>query len=94
MTGLAQKGGAVMSHVRLADNAEQLHSTRVGTGMADLVIGCDLIVTAGKDAYPVWVKAVPCCDQCQWFADLHLYPQSGLAIPRRFCTSGYSACLR
>ncbi|GGX37788.1 indolepyruvate ferredoxin oxidoreductase family protein [Undibacterium squillarum] len=49
MTGLAQKGGAVMSHVRLADRAEQLHSTRVGTGMADLVIGCDLIVTAGKD---------------------------------------------
>jgi indolepyruvate ferredoxin oxidoreductase len=50
MTGLAQKGGAVMSHVRLADNVDDIHSTRVGTGMADLVIGCDLIVTAGKDA--------------------------------------------
>ena len=50
MTGLAQKGGAVMSHVRLADHPEQIQSTRVGTGMADLVIGCDLIVTAGKDA--------------------------------------------
>ena len=50
MTGLAQKGGAVMSHVRLADKAEDIQSTRVGTGMADLVIGCDLIVTAGKDA--------------------------------------------
>ena len=50
MTGLAQKGGAVMSHVRLADKIEDIQSTRVGTGMADLVIGCDLIVTAGKDA--------------------------------------------
>jgi indolepyruvate ferredoxin oxidoreductase len=50
MTGLAQKGGAVMSHVRLADHKEQLQSTRVGTGMADLVIGCDMIVTAGKEA--------------------------------------------
>ncbi|MFZ6847991.1 indolepyruvate ferredoxin oxidoreductase family protein [Undibacterium sp. RuRC25W] len=50
MTGLAQKGGAVMSHVRLADKVEDIQSTRVGTGMADLVIGCDLIVTAGKDA--------------------------------------------
>ncbi|MFZ6815979.1 indolepyruvate ferredoxin oxidoreductase family protein [Undibacterium sp. Rencai35W] len=50
ITGLAQKGGAVMSHVRLADNAGDLHSTRVGTGMADLVIGCDEVVTASRDA--------------------------------------------
>jgi indolepyruvate ferredoxin oxidoreductase len=50
MTGLAQKGGAVMSHVRLADSPDDIHSTRVGTGMADLVIGCDVIVTAGRDA--------------------------------------------
>ncbi len=50
MTGLAQKGGAVMSHVRLADNPGDIHSTRVGTGMADLVIGCDVIVSANRDA--------------------------------------------
>ena len=50
MSGLAQKGGPVMSHVRLADNQDDLHSTRVGTGSADLVIGCDLIVTASRDA--------------------------------------------
>ena len=47
MSGLAQKGGPVMSHVRLADKQSDLHSTRVGTGNADLVIGCDQIVTAG-----------------------------------------------
>jgi indolepyruvate ferredoxin oxidoreductase len=50
MSGLAQKGGPVMSHVRLADRQQDLHSTRVGTGSADLVIGCDLIVTASRDA--------------------------------------------
>jgi indolepyruvate ferredoxin oxidoreductase len=50
MSGLAQKGGPVMSHVRLADRQEDIHSTRVGTGAADLVIGCDLIVTASRDA--------------------------------------------
>jgi len=50
MSGLAQKGGPVMSHVRLADRQADLHSTRVGTGSADLVIGCDLIVTASRDA--------------------------------------------
>jgi len=50
MAGLAQKGGAVVSHVRIADDQAELHSTRVGTGAADLVIGCDLVVTASRDA--------------------------------------------
>jgi indolepyruvate ferredoxin oxidoreductase len=50
MAGLAQKGGAVVSHVRIADEQAQLHSTRVGTGAADLVIGCDLVVSASRDA--------------------------------------------
>ena len=50
MSGLAQKGGPVMSHVRLAEKDDQIHSTRVGTGAADLVIGCDVIVAASKDA--------------------------------------------
>ena len=50
MSGLAQKGGPVMSHVRLANRPEDIYSTRVGTGAADLVIGCDVIVTASRDA--------------------------------------------
>jgi len=50
MSGLAQKGGPVLSHVRIADHDADLHSTRVGTGAVDLVIGCDVIVTAGRDA--------------------------------------------
>ena len=36
MTGLAQKGGAVMSHVRIADRQEAIHAARVATGEAHL----------------------------------------------------------
>ncbi len=50
MSGLAQKGGPVMSHVQLAMEIDQIHSTRVGTGAADVVIGCDAIVAASRDA--------------------------------------------
>ena len=50
MTGLAQKGGAVLSHVRIADRPERLHAVRVGTGAADLLLGCDLVVSASLDA--------------------------------------------
>ena len=50
MSGLAQKGGPVMSHVRIANHPDELHSTRISTGAADLVVGCDLAVTASLDA--------------------------------------------
>jgi indolepyruvate ferredoxin oxidoreductase len=50
MTGLAQKGGAVFSHVRICDEPEGLHAVRVATGEADAVIGGDMIVTASPDA--------------------------------------------
>src|SRR6185369_8858244 len=50
MSGLAQKGGTVTSHVRVAGSPEQLHAIRIGTGTADLVLGCDLVVAAGHDA--------------------------------------------
>jgi len=50
MTGLAQKGGAVFSHVRLCDDPAQLHAVRIATGEADAVIGGDAIVTASGEA--------------------------------------------
>jgi indolepyruvate ferredoxin oxidoreductase len=48
MAGLAQKGGAVFSHVRLANTPEDIHSIRVAAGDANLVLGCDLIVTGSR----------------------------------------------
>ena len=50
MSGLAQKFGPVMSHVRIARSPGELHSVRVGVGAADLVLGCDLVVTSGTEA--------------------------------------------
>ena len=47
--GLAQKGGATWSHVLLADRQEDIRTTRVGQAAADLIVGCDPIVTAGKE---------------------------------------------
>ena len=48
MAGLAQKGGAVYSHVKLAKKPEDIHAIRVAAGEADLVLGCDLVVTGTK----------------------------------------------
>jgi indolepyruvate ferredoxin oxidoreductase len=48
MAGLAQKGGAVFSHVKLAPTPDDIHAIRVSAGQADLVLGCDLTVTGSK----------------------------------------------
>ena len=49
VTGLAQKGGAVMSHVQIANAPTDIHATRIAMGEANLVIGCDAIVTASDE---------------------------------------------
>ncbi|WP_395693551.1 indolepyruvate ferredoxin oxidoreductase family protein [Piscinibacter sp.] len=46
--GLAQKGGATWSHIQIANRPEAIHTTKVDTAKADLVIACDAIVGAGK----------------------------------------------
>ncbi|MBM3648242.1 MAG: indolepyruvate ferredoxin oxidoreductase family protein [Alphaproteobacteria bacterium] len=48
--GMAQKGGAVISHVRIGASPEALHAVRLGAGGADLLLGCDLVVSASADA--------------------------------------------
>ena len=48
--GMAQKGGAVISHVRIGAAPEALHAVRLGAGGADLLLGCDLVVSGGADA--------------------------------------------
>ncbi|MCM2296875.1 indolepyruvate ferredoxin oxidoreductase family protein [Rhodoferax sp.] len=49
-TGIAQKNGAVLSHVRIARDASSLHTPRVATAHADLVLGCDMMVAASPAA--------------------------------------------
>jgi indolepyruvate ferredoxin oxidoreductase len=47
--GLAQKGGATWSHVIMADSANDIRTTRVSMADADLIFGCDPLVTANKE---------------------------------------------
>ncbi len=50
MTGLAQKFGAVYSHLRIADRPADIHAARIATGEADAIVGGDLVVSAGNEA--------------------------------------------
>jgi indolepyruvate ferredoxin oxidoreductase len=49
-TGLAQKFGAVVSHVRVGKTQADINSVRIPAGDADLLLGCDLVVAAGDEA--------------------------------------------
>jgi len=46
--GLAQKGGATWSHIQIAATPDAIHTTKVDTAQADLVIACDSIVGAAR----------------------------------------------
>ncbi len=50
MTGLAQKGGAVYSHIRIARRPDEIHAVRIAAGGARLLLGCDLVVAASADS--------------------------------------------
>ena len=50
MTGLAQKGGAVLSHLRIAPRPDDIQTVRIAPGGAQLLLGCDLVVAGGKEA--------------------------------------------
>ena len=46
--GMAQKGGAVTSHLRIAATSEDIRAVRINAGAADVILGCDSLVTAGE----------------------------------------------
>lgn len=50
ITGLAQKYGAVHSHIKIAQRPDDMRATRIASGEADALIGCDLVVAAGDEA--------------------------------------------
>ena len=49
-TGFAQKFGSVLSFVRIGQDPEQIHQVRIDAGMADAVIGCDVVVSSSPKA--------------------------------------------
>lgn len=56
MMGLAQKGGSVISHVRLAAEGARINGPRVPTAQADLLLGCDIVVAARPDTFAYMTK--------------------------------------
>ena len=50
MAGLAQKGGAVTTHMRIAPRADDIHSIRIAPEDADIVLACDIVVAGSKKA--------------------------------------------
>jgi indolepyruvate ferredoxin oxidoreductase len=49
-TGLAQKFGAVVSHVRVSAEQDDIMAVRIPAGEADLLLGCDMVVTSSYDS--------------------------------------------
>jgi indolepyruvate ferredoxin oxidoreductase len=47
LTGMAQKGGSVTSHIRIGRDPQGIYTSRLGEGMTDVLIACDMIVGAG-----------------------------------------------
>ena len=48
--GAAQKGGAVLSQIRLSAADDKPRALAVGRGRADLLLGCDIVVAASRDS--------------------------------------------
>lgn len=64
--GMAQKYGAVFSHLNFAADAGELTAPRIGAGEVDTLIGCDLIVASGNEPVAALSRdrshAVVCAD--------------------------------
>ncbi len=48
MAGLAQKGGSVWTHIRIAPSPDSIAAIRIAPGGADVVLGCDQVVAANS----------------------------------------------
>ncbi len=83
--GLAQKGGSVWSHIKIAAREEDLHALRIAQGGADLLLACDLVVGASAGALTALrsgrTRAVVNTHETIT-ADFVLHPGTRLPMPR------------
>jgi len=79
MSGLAQKGGAVLSHVRLSDHPAEVTCSRIVTGTADLVLGADEVVAASKDTITLCESGRTC-----GIINSHVIPTADFILNRDF----------
>ncbi|BBM03048.1 indolepyruvate ferredoxin oxidoreductase family protein [Microbulbifer sp. GL-2] len=47
-TGLSQKNGAVVAHVKVGASPESITTARIRDGAAELLLGCDMVTAAGQ----------------------------------------------
>ncbi len=78
-SGLAQKGGAVLSHVRLAPRPGMVASAQIVTGEADVLIAADTVVAASKDSVALFGM-----DRTRAVLNTHLVPVSNFVFNRDF----------
>ena len=74
-TGLAQKNGAVVSHVRIATNPATLGATRIPDESTDLVLGCGMVVAASDAALATYQRG-----RTQAVINDHLVPVATFAL--------------
>lgn len=79
MSGLAQKGGAVLSHVRLSENTEDVTCSRIVTGTADLLIAADEVVAIAKETISLCESSRTC-----GVVNTHLIPIADFILNRDF----------
>ena len=79
MSGLAQKGGAVLSHVRLSEHTADVTCSRIVTGTADLVLAADEVVAAAKET-------ITLCESSRTtgIINTHLIPIADFILNRDF----------
>ena len=79
MSGLAQKGGAVLSHVRLSEHTADVTCSRIVTGTADLVIAADEVVAASKETMTL-------CESSRTYGVInsHIIPTADFILNRDF----------
>src|SRR6201991_2500068 len=79
MSGLAQKGGAVLSHVRLSEHTADVTCSRIVTGTADLVLAADEVVAAAKETMTL-------CESSRTYGviNTHLIPIADFILNRDF----------
>lgn len=79
MSGLAQKGGAVLSHVRLSEHTADVTCSRIVTGTADLVLAADEVVAAAKETITLCESG-----RTTGIINTHLIPIADFILDRDF----------
>jgi len=79
MAGLAQKGGAVLSHVRLANDPDLVTAPQIVTGEADLLLAADTVVAAAQGSIALMSQ-----ENTHAVINTHLNPVSNFIFDRDY----------